>query len=102
MDIQRRGAQNIGREMTLDEHEGKWVSVAAGGSSGIGFAWAGAAPMLNAAASLFARDGEARPLLAKWGAMHPMGRVARPEEVLRRSGSCLARVPLSLPARSSS
>ncbi len=38
-------------------------------------------PMLSAAASLFAEDGLESALLAKWGAMHPMGRVARPEEV---------------------
>ena len=38
-------------------------------------------PMLSAAASLFAEDGLESVLLAKWGAMHPMGRVARPEEV---------------------
>jgi NAD(P)-dependent dehydrogenase (short-subunit alcohol dehydrogenase family) len=38
-------------------------------------------PMLSAAASLFAEDGLESELLAKWGAMHPMGRVARPEEV---------------------
>jgi NAD(P)-dependent dehydrogenase (short-subunit alcohol dehydrogenase family) len=38
-------------------------------------------PMLSAAASLFAKDGTESDLLAKWGAMHPMGRVARPEEV---------------------
>jgi NAD(P)-dependent dehydrogenase (short-subunit alcohol dehydrogenase family) len=38
-------------------------------------------PLLNAAASLFAADGGASELLAKWGVMHPLGRVARPEEV---------------------
>ena len=38
-------------------------------------------PLLNAAAALFAKEGEAAQLLAKWGAMHPIGRVARPEEV---------------------
>ena len=38
-------------------------------------------PLLNAAAALFAKEGEAAQLLASWGAMHPIGRVARPEEV---------------------
>lgn len=38
-------------------------------------------PMLSAAASLFAEEGLESALLARWGAMHPMGRVARPEEV---------------------
>jgi NAD(P)-dependent dehydrogenase (short-subunit alcohol dehydrogenase family) len=38
-------------------------------------------PMLSAAASLFAEDGQESALVEKWGAMHPMGRVARPEEV---------------------
>jgi NAD(P)-dependent dehydrogenase (short-subunit alcohol dehydrogenase family) len=38
-------------------------------------------PMLESAASLFAPDGEADQLMAKWGGMHPMGRVALPEEV---------------------
>jgi NAD(P)-dependent dehydrogenase (short-subunit alcohol dehydrogenase family) len=38
-------------------------------------------PLLNAAAALFAREGDGRELLAQWGAMHPVGRVARPEEV---------------------
>ena len=37
--------------------------------------------MLGSSASLFAEEGGAAQFLAKWGAMHPMGRVARPEEV---------------------
>jgi NAD(P)-dependent dehydrogenase (short-subunit alcohol dehydrogenase family) len=38
-------------------------------------------PMLSAAASLFAEDGPVSALVERWGAMHPMGRVARAEEV---------------------
>jgi NAD(P)-dependent dehydrogenase (short-subunit alcohol dehydrogenase family) len=38
-------------------------------------------PLLNGAAALFAGDGDGSELLAQWGAMHPVGRVARPEEV---------------------
>jgi NAD(P)-dependent dehydrogenase (short-subunit alcohol dehydrogenase family) len=38
-------------------------------------------PMLSAAASLFAEEGPESALVEKWGAMHPMGRVARAEEV---------------------
>ena len=38
-------------------------------------------PMLESAAALFAPTGEADQLVAKWGAMHPMGRVADADEV---------------------
>jgi NAD(P)-dependent dehydrogenase (short-subunit alcohol dehydrogenase family) len=38
-------------------------------------------PMLESAAALFAPAGEADQLMAKWGAMHPMGRVADADEV---------------------
>lgn len=38
-------------------------------------------PMLREAAQLFAEDPE--DALREWGAMHPMGRVARPEEIAR-------------------
>jgi NAD(P)-dependent dehydrogenase (short-subunit alcohol dehydrogenase family) len=37
--------------------------------------------MLESAAELFAQAGEADRLMAKWGGMHPMGRVADAEEV---------------------
>jgi NAD(P)-dependent dehydrogenase (short-subunit alcohol dehydrogenase family) len=38
-------------------------------------------PMLESAAALFASPGAADRLVAKWGAMHPMGRVAEADEV---------------------
>jgi len=38
-------------------------------------------PMLESAATLFAPTGEAGQLMAKWGAMHPLGRVAEADEV---------------------
>jgi len=38
-------------------------------------------PMLESAAALFAPIGQAEALMAKWGAMHPIGRVANVEEV---------------------
>jgi NAD(P)-dependent dehydrogenase (short-subunit alcohol dehydrogenase family) len=38
-------------------------------------------PMLNFAASKFAPEGQVPALLERWGSMHPLGRLARPEEV---------------------
>ena len=38
-------------------------------------------PMLRAAAQRFAGEGGAEELVARWGRMHPLGRVARPGEV---------------------
>ncbi|WP_338178835.1 glucose 1-dehydrogenase [Candidatus Dormiibacter inghamiae] len=38
-------------------------------------------PMLRSAARRFAGEGEPEELIQNWGAAHPLGRVARPEEV---------------------
>lgn len=38
-------------------------------------------PMLIAAADLFSAPGRRSDVLANWGAMHPLGRVAHPDEV---------------------
>ncbi|MEV5542879.1 glucose 1-dehydrogenase [Saccharopolyspora shandongensis] len=76
-------------------------------------------PMLRWAADRFAGDGESsESLIASWGAMHPVGRVAQPEEVaeviaflaspaasfvtgadVRVDGALLASLPVALPSR---
>ncbi|HTW97301.1 MAG TPA: SDR family oxidoreductase, partial [Acidimicrobiales bacterium] len=72
----KAAVSGLARALAVDHaHEGVRVNAVCPGSVDT--------PMLSSAASRFAGegDGDVGALLARWGSMHPLGRLARPEEV---------------------